>query len=161
MLFCPNDEIVDFDLSNVADQSWNNPVFYVQYAHARACSALRDLARACSQLNAGGKHLHTAHLHLLTDKAELSVIRRLSQFPRVVVSAAEGHAPHRIALFLYELAHDFHALWNRSKESPQLRFKVPHDCELMGARTALLAAAAQTMQTGLGLLGVKAVAEMR
>jgi arginyl-tRNA synthetase len=158
MLFRPSDETVDFDLANVVDQSWDNPAFYVQYAHARACAALRDLADAP---RAGEKYLHTVYLRLLTDDAELSVIKRISQFPRVIESAAEGHEPHRIALFLYELARDFHVLWNRSKESPQLRFKVPHDCELRGARTALLVAIVQTMQTGLGLLGVKAVVEMR
>lgn len=161
ILFRESDETLDFDLDNVVEQSWSNPVFYVQYAHARACSALRDLANAHSIPHVGEKIPYASCLRLLTDEAELSVIKRLSQFPRVIKSAAEGYAPQRIAFFLFELARDFHALWNRSKESPQLRFKVPGDCELTGARAALLAATARVMQKGLGLLGVKAVAEMR
>lgn len=160
-LFSPHTVALELDVENIADQSWNNPVFYVQYAHARACSALRNLKEACPGLQAGEKELHASHLHLLTHETELSVIKRLSQFPRVIEFAADRYEPQRIAFFLYELASAFHELWNRSKESPQLQFNVLTDRELLGARVALVAAAARTLQTGLGLLGVNAVSEMR
>jgi arginyl-tRNA synthetase len=161
ILFRKGDAALEFDLDDVADQSWDNPVFYTQYAHARACSAIRNLQEDCTGLDIGEKLLSAAHLHLLTDQAELSVIKRLSQFPRVIEFAAKGYEPQRIALFLYELAGAFHGLWKRSKESPQLRFNVHGDRELTRARGALVSAVVCTMQTGFGLLGVKAVSEMR
>jgi arginyl-tRNA synthetase len=161
ILYCKNNAPLELDLDNVADQSWNNPVFYVQYAHARACSALRTLQNACPGLDIGEKLLSATDLHLLTDQAELSVIKRLSQFPRVIEFAAERYEPQRIALFLYELAGAFHELWKRSKESPQLRFNVHDNRKLTRARGALVSAVVWTIRTGLGLLGVKAVSEMR
>ena len=152
MLYRKNDAPLDFDFQKVTEQSRDNPVFYVQYAHARINSVFRkaDLAQA-------GKD---AELNRLTDASEMDVIRRLAQYPRVVEAAASAHEPHRIAFYLYELASDFHSLWNRGKDDPHLRFILEDDPKLTAARLALLNAIRYVLANGLKILGVNPVEEM-
>jgi arginyl-tRNA synthetase len=112
-------------------------------------------------LELSGKQLSEARLDLLQDEAELAVIKRMSHYPRIVESSAQAHEPHRIAFYLYELASEFHGLWSRGKELPHLRFIVDADRELTRARVGLVASAAQVIRSGLGLLGVQPISEMR
>jgi arginyl-tRNA synthetase len=161
MLFRKNDAMLDFDFDKVVEQSRDNPVFYVQYAHARAHSVLRNVRELMPDLKISGKHLADAQFALLTDDGELAVLRRMAHYPRLVESSALAHEPHRIAFYLYELASEFHGLWSRGKELPKLRFIVEADQELTKARVGLVAAVAQVIRSGLGILGVKPVFEMR
>jgi arginyl-tRNA synthetase len=161
MLYRKNDAPLDFDFAKVVEQSRENPVFYVQYAHARSQSVMRNVQEAGIKLETSGKALAKADFSQLKDEAELAVIKRMSHYPRIIESAAHAHEPHRIAFYLYELASEFHGLWNRGKESPHLRFIVENDHELTKARVALIAAVARIIQTGLGILGVQPISEMR
>jgi arginyl-tRNA synthetase len=161
MLFRKNDAMLDFDFAKVMEQSRDNPVFYVQYAHARIQSVLRNAKKLDQPIEMRGKDLKAGQLDLLKDEAELAVIKRMSHYPRIIESAALAHEPHRIAFYLYELASEFHGLWNRGKELPQLRFIVEDKMELTKARLALVAAVAQTIRSGLGVLGVQPISEMR
>ena len=156
MLYRKNEAPLDFDFAKVTEQSKDNPVFYVQYAHARICSVLR---------NAGAEGFWPApegeiEFNLLTDEAELAVTRRLAAFPRLLESAALAHEPHRISFYLYELAGDFHSLWNKGKEAPQLRFIIPAQRQLTMTRMAFLSAIRYSLANGLNILGVKPVEEM-
>jgi arginyl-tRNA synthetase len=160
MLYRKNDAPLDFDFAKVLEQSRDNPVFYVQYAHARASSVLRNVREAYPDLDAGERELAKADLDKLEDDAELGLIRRLAQFPRQVEAAATAHEPHRIGFYLYELAGDFHGLWNRGKDLPQLRFIYEHDRELTRARVALVAATKRVLALGMGILGVHAMDEL-
>ncbi|MEM7191799.1 MAG: arginine--tRNA ligase [Pseudomonadota bacterium] len=160
MLYRKNDAPLDFDFAKVTEQSRDNPVFYVQYAHARAKSVLRNAAEAFPDLALDPAHLASADLDLLADESELALIRRLAQFPRLVEAAAQAHEPHRVAFYLYDLAGDFHGLWNRGKDLPQLRFIHQTDRELTRARVALVVAAQQILALGLGILGVGALDEL-
>ncbi|MGB0087126.1 MAG: arginine--tRNA ligase [Rhodomicrobiaceae bacterium] len=161
MLFRKNDAPLDFDFAKVVEQSRDNPVFYVQYAHARTQSVMRNVQELAPGLETGGKALAGARFELLQDEAELAVIKRMSHYPRIIESSAQAHEPHRIAFYLYELASEFHGLWNRGKELPHLRFIVGDDQELTRARVALVAAVAQVIRSGLGILGVQPISEMR
>ncbi len=160
MLYRKNDAPLDFDFAKVLEQSRDNPVFYVQYAHARASSVLRNVREVLPDLAVGEHELALADLERLDDEAELGVIRRLAQFPRLVEAAAAAHEPHRIGFYLYELAGDFHGLWNRGKDLPQLRFIYESDRELTRARVALVAATKRVLALGLGILGVPAMDEL-
>jgi arginyl-tRNA synthetase len=160
MLFRKNDAPLDFDFVKVTEQSRDNPVFYVQYAHARASSVLRNLRDVYPDLDLGGGALAQSDLDRLTDPAEVALIRKIAQFPGLVESAAKTHEPHRIAFYLYDIAGEFHGLWNRGKDSPQLRFIYETDRELTRARVALVAATKQVLASGLGILGVTAMHEM-
>jgi arginyl-tRNA synthetase len=160
MLYRKNDAPLDFDFAKVTEQSRDNPVFYVQYAHARANSVLRNVAEAFPDLDLEERALAESDLGRLTDEAELALIRRLAQFPRLVETAAMAHEPHRIGFYLYDLAGDFHALWNRGKDLPQLRFIYESDRELTRARVALVAATKRVLASGLGILGVHAMHEL-
>jgi len=160
MLFRKNDATLDFDLAKVIEQSKDNAVFYVQYAHARCSSVLRqaadyplsdDPASMAASCDRSG----------LTDQAELSVMHRISQFPRIVEAAALAHEPHRLAFYLYDLASDFHSLWNRGKDSPKLRFVIEDDRVLTQARLSLVEAVRFVLFAGLSVLGVSAPNEMR
>lgn len=154
MLFRKNEAPLDFDFAKVTEQSKDNPVFYVQYAHARTCSVLR---------NAAAEGLHPAEapdFGLLGDEAEQGIIRRIAEFPRLIESAAAAHEPHRIAFYLFELAGDFHALWNKGKDSPQLRFILPEDVNLTTTRLAFLRAIRYVLSNGLRILGVRPAEEM-
>ncbi len=161
MLTRKNDAPLDFDLEKVLEQSRDNPVFYVQYANARAMSVLRHAAEAFPQLSKEPEELAAIPLNPLTDSGELDVIRKLAEWPRVVESAAEAHEPHRIAFYLYDVAAAFHGLWTRGKDEAELRFLVPGRPELTAARVALVRAVAFVIASGLQVFGVEPVEEMR
>ena len=156
MLTRKNDAPLDFDLAKVTEQSRDNPVFYVQYAHARSRSVLRNAVAEFP-----GIEIAAADLHRLTDSGELALIKLMAGWPRVVESAAEAHEPHRIAFYLYDLAAAFHGLWNRGKEDAGLRFLIAEDPALTAARLALIKAMALTIASGLEIFGVEPVEEMR
>jgi arginyl-tRNA synthetase len=160
MLYRKNDAPLDFDFVKVTEQSRDNPVFYVQYAHARASSVLRNVREAFPDLDLEEGALAKSDLSRLADEGEVALIRRLAQFPRLVEGAALAHEPHRIGFYLYDLAGDFHGLWNRGKDLPQLRFIYESDRELTRARVALVAATKRVLASGLGILGVHAMHEL-
>jgi arginyl-tRNA synthetase len=162
MLFRKNDAPLDFDLAKVIEQSRDNPVFYVQYGHARGHSVLRNAREAFPDLPddiAGAAAI--ANLELLSDPAELSLIRQIALYPRVVEAAAGAHEPHRIAFYLYDLASEFHALWTLGNASPHLRFIIHNDRQLTLARLVLVGGVVTVLASGLALLGVGAPDEMR
>jgi arginyl-tRNA synthetase len=160
MLYRKNDAPLDFDFAKVTEQSRDNPVFYVQYAHARASSVLRNVSETFADLGITEDTLVQADLNQLNDDGEIALIRRLAQFPRIVEGAAQAHEPHRLGFYLYDLAGDFHGLWNRGKDLPQLRFIYGSDRELTRARVALVAATKRVLALGLGILGVQAMHEL-
>ena len=160
MLYRKNDAPLDFDFVKVTEQSRDNPVFYVQYAHARACSVLRNVRDVFPDLDLEEGALANGDLGRLNDPAEIALIRRMAQFPSIVQAAAAAHEPHRMGFYLYDLASDFHGLWNRGKDSPQLRFIYQSDRELTRARIALVAATKRVVASGLGILGVHALHEL-
>ena len=160
MLYRRNDAPLDFDFVKVTEQSRDNPVFYVQYAHARASSVLRNVRGVFPDLDLGGRILARSDLDRLSDAAEVALIRKIAQFPGIVEASAQAHEPHRIAFYLYDIAGEFHGLWNRGKDSPQLRFIYETDRELTRARVALVVATKQVLASGLGILGVMAMHEM-
>lgn len=161
MLYRKNDASLDFDFAKVTEKSRDNPVFYVQYAHARAHSVLRMAGEAFPGLAVDSQQVAGADTSRLTDEGELALMRRLAQYPRLIEQAAGAHEPHRIAFYLYELASDFHGLWNRGKDLPHLRFIREDDEVLTLSRLALVAATAHTLASGLLILGVQAPREMR
>jgi len=160
MLYRKNDAPLDFDFVKVTEQSRDNPVFYVQYAHARASSVLRNVVESFPDLDPEEGALASGDLGLLTDAAEVALIRRIANFPRLVEAASIAHEPHRIGFYLYDLAGDFHGLWSRGKDLPQLRFIYESDRELTRARIALVAATKRVLASGLGILGVHAMHEL-
>ncbi|HYZ33389.1 MAG TPA: arginine--tRNA ligase [Crenalkalicoccus sp.] len=155
MLTRKADAQMEFDLDKVVEQSRDNPVFYVQYAHARCRSVLRQVG------DPAPASLATAPLHHLSDPAELGLIRRLAAWPRTVEAAALAREPHRIAFFLHDLAGDFHVLWNKGRDDSTLRFIRGDEPEATGARLALVAATASVIRSGLAVMGVTPVEEMR
>jgi arginyl-tRNA synthetase len=161
MVFRKNDAPMDFDFAKVTEQSKDNPVFYVQYAHARTCSIFRQAKQEMPELAVDNAALGAARLELLDDDGEMALIRRLAEYPRTVEAAAEAHEPHRVAFYLHDLASDFHAHWNRGKELPQLRFITPDQPESTTARLALVEATKLVLSSGLSMLGVTAPEEMR
>ena len=158
MLTRKNDVALDFDFDKVTEQSKDNPVFYVQYANARVNSILRKAREA--GLDVSDASLSAAHLAHLGHEAEMGVIRKLGEWPRLVEIAAKGHEPHRVAFYLYELASDFHGLWNRGNEDESLRF-LQGDTAKSQAKIALARAVGVVICAGLGILGVTPVEEMR
>jgi arginyl-tRNA synthetase len=161
MLYRKNDAPLDFDLAKVLEQSKDNPVFYVQYAHARASSVFRNAAETFPQLTAESPQVRGADLSRLSDAGELDLVRKLAAFPVVVEGAARAHEPHRLAFYLYDLASAFHTQWTKGNELPHLRFIQATDGTLTAARLALIVANQQVLATGLALLGVQAPQEMR
>ncbi len=159
MLTRKNDVALDFDFDKVTEQSKDNPVFYVQYANARVNSILRK-ARGEAGMDVSDASLSAAHLAHLGHEAELDVIRKLGEWPRLVEIAAKGHEPHRVAFYLYELASEFHGLWNRGNDDDSLRFIQP-DTAISAAKIALARAVGVVICAGLGILGVTPVEEMR
>lgn len=160
MLTRRNDAPLDFDFEAVTEQSRDNPVFYVQYAHARACSVLRRAAESLGG-EVGDGALKRADLDRLTHDAEFALIKALGGWPRLVETAAEAHEPHRVAFFVHDLASEFHRFWNRGKEEPDLRFIVDEDRELTLARAALVKGVATVIASGLEVMGVEPAEEMR
>ena len=161
MLTRRNDAPLDFDFARVAEQSKDNPVFYVQYAHARSCSVFRQAGEILPALDTGHASLLNADYANLTNEGELSLIKKLTTWPRVIESAAETHEPHRIAYYLYDVAADFHAHWNRGRDEPDLRFVRPDNLPLTLARLALVKSVATVIASGLVLFGVEPAEEMR
>jgi arginyl-tRNA synthetase len=162
MLFRKNDAVLDFDLAKVIEQSRDNPVFYVQYGHARGQSVFRNARAAFLDLPADIADLaETAELERLSDPAERALMRRIALYPRVVEGAALAHEPHRIAFYLYDLASDFHALWTLGNASPHLRFIIQDDPQTTLARLVLVQGVVTVLASGLALLGVGAPNEMR
>ena len=161
MLFRKNDATLDFDLAKVIDQSKENPVFYVQYAHARACSVLRKAVAAFPDMDVSAQVLAKADMSLLTDDGEMALIRLLAQYPRAVQASAAAHEPHRLAFYVHELASAFHGHWNRGDVQPELRFINQDRRELSESRLALVKLFTQVLRSGLNVLGVSAPEEMR
>ena len=159
MLTRKNDAPLDFDFDKVLEQSRENPVFYVQYAHARVMSVLRRCAD--EDIAADDATLQVADLSGLTHEAELTVARKLAEWPRLVEIAARTNEPHRVAFYLYELAGDFHALWNRGNELPELRFIQDDGATASQPKIALARAVSVVISAGLGILGVEPAQEMR
>lgn len=156
MLTRKNDAQLDFDFAKVLEQSRDNPVFYVQYAHARISSALKRAEATFGDLDVSG-----ADMSLISDSSELEMLMMLAQWPRQVRAAASAHEPHRIAFYLYELAGNLHSLWNRGNDNPALRFIVEDNKTVTASRMALLLTTRQVLQSGLQVLGVTPMEEMR
>ncbi len=161
MLFRKSDAPLDFDFQKVTEQSKDNPVFYVQYAHARVHSVFNQAKEQLPGLDLSDAALAGADLTRLVDEGELGLLKRIAQWPRVVEGAAEAHEPHRIAFYLHDLASDLHGHWNRGKDLPQLRFVNHEDPLSSHARLAMVRAVASVLASGLALLGVTAPIEMR
>jgi arginyl-tRNA synthetase len=162
MLFRKNDAALDFDLAKVVEQSRDNPVFYVQYGHARAQSIFRNARAAFADLPADVASLtDEANLDRLSDPAELALMRRIALYPRIVEAASLAHEPHRIAFYLFDLASEFHALYTLGNASPHLRFIIQNDRQMTEARLVLVQGVATVLASGLALLGVGAPDEMR
>jgi arginyl-tRNA synthetase len=166
MLFRKNDAVLDFDLAKVIEQTKDNAVFYVQYGHARGHSIFRRargevLADLPEDDTARAAYLGEAAVERLTDPAELSLLRQLAVYPRVVEAAAVAHEPHRIAFYLYDLASEFHALFSKGNESPHLRFIMTNDAEITKARLAMVQGVVSVLASGLAILGVQAPTEMK
>ena len=151
MLFRKNDAPLEFDFTRVQQESRDNPVYYVQYAHARLCSLLRQ----------GQGYEQDGDLSLLTHEAELGLIRHLALFPRTVEAAALAHEPHRIAFYLHDLAACFHGLWSQGNKDPALRFLVADNKALTMARLQMIRATQQVFASGLGILGIEPRQELR
>jgi arginyl-tRNA synthetase len=166
MLYRKNDAVLDFDLAKVIEATRENPVFYVQYGHARGESIFRNARAEMPNLVPAtaaerARALRYAPLEKLTDKGELALLRRIALYPRLVEAAASAHEPHRVAFYLYELASEFHAHWTRGKDMPQLRFIIGNDPDTTAARLALVQGILTVLASGLALLGVAAPDEMR
>jgi len=162
MLFRKNDAVLDFDLVKVLEQSRDNPVFYVQYGHARAQSVFRNARAAFADLPHDVAQLaELADLARLDETAELALMRQIALYPRILAGAAAAHEPHRIAFYLFDLASEFHALWTLGNASPHLRFIIQNDRQLTEARLVLVQGVATVLASGLARLGVEAPNEMR
>jgi arginyl-tRNA synthetase len=167
MLYRKNDAVLDFDLAKVIEHSRDNPVFYVQYGHARGASIFRHAREDMPQLalpielQARAVCLAGARVEKLTDAGELSILRRIALYPRVIEAAALAHEPHRVAFYLYDLASEFHTFWTRGKDLPHLRFIIQNDPIMTMARLALVQGIITVLASGLALLGVEAPEEMR
>ncbi len=156
MLYRKNEAPLDFDFAKVTEQSKDNPVFYVQYAHARICSVLRKAEEQGIAVRQDGGFAFDQ----LTDESEISIARKLAEYPRLIESAALAHEPHRVSFYLYELASEFHSLWNKGKEQPHLRFILEDNSGLTLTRLAFLRAIRYGLANGLRVLGVTPSVEM-
>ena len=165
MLFRKNDAVLDFDLAKVLEQSKDNPVFYVQYGHARGHSIFKNAREMLPDLPeddaARAAWLGDAPVERLTDPAELDLLKRLALYPRMLEAAATAHEPHRIAFYLYDLASEFHALWTKGRDLPYLRFIMTNDAVITRARLAMVQGVVSVLASGLAVLGVQAPTEMR
>jgi arginyl-tRNA synthetase len=164
MLYRKNDAVLDFDLAKVIEQSKDNPVFYVQYGHARGRSVFRNAREAFPDFSdeaLSPQSLIKAPLERLEHPGEIALIKRIGQYPRIVEAAALAHEPHRIAFYLYELASEFHAHWTQGNQLPHLRFIILDDPTLTRARLALVQGVVTVLASGLKILGVEAPEEMR
>ena len=146
------DTVIDFDFEKVKEQSKDNPVFYVQYASARACSILRNAAELGLSVEQNVKNLYTPQ--------DIILIKKLAEFPKIVEAVAVQHEPHRIIYFLHELANEFHSFWAKGSEDSNLRFIIEGSKDLTLARLALANAVKTTIRSGLELIGVAALEKM-
>jgi arginyl-tRNA synthetase len=160
LLFRRNEASMDFDFAKVKEQTRENPVFYVQYAHARACSIARTAGNEMPELDISPTALQGAQLDLLSSPDDIELLRALAQWPRLVAAAARAHEPHRLAFYLHDLAAAFHSFWAKGKQQPSLRFVNPEQSDLTQARLAMVWAVQQVLGLGLGLLGVSAPEEL-
>jgi arginyl-tRNA synthetase len=154
------DSPIDLDLDLWARRTQDNPVFYVQYAHARTCSVFRMAASELPALDLSEEAVKAAEIELLATPAELDLVRVLAAWPRTVAGAAVAHEPHRVAFYLHDLAAAFHGFWAKGKEDTSLRFVNPEQPKLTLARLALVEAVRQVLVNGLTLLGVSAPEEL-
>jgi len=161
MLTRKNDAPLDFDLEKVVEQSRENPVFYVQYAHARGCSVQRHAVEEFLTIPQDDAGLANVDLNLLTDSGELALIKKLAEWPRMVEAAAQAYEPHRIAFYLQEVAASFHGLWTRGKDDTALRFLQADNEALSAARLAMIRAVLIVIGSGLATIGVTPIEEMR
>ncbi len=161
MLYRKNSEPLDFDFAKVTEQSKDNPVFYVQYAHARCMSVFRQAKEAFPDLDFDGLDLSSAVMGVIEDPTELQLVAKLAEYPRVIEAAAQSQEPHRVAFYLYDLASSFHAHWNKGKDQPELRFVNDKNRELSIARLGLVRAVASVLKSGLTITGTDAPVEMR
>ncbi|MBL0374893.1 arginine--tRNA ligase [Rhizobium sp. KVB221] len=161
MIYRKNSEPLDFDFAKVTEHSKDNPVFYVQYAHARCSSVFRQAAEAFPDLDVTTANLAGLAEKLISDPNELQLVAKVAEYPRVIESAAAAMEPHRIAYYLYDLASLFHSHWNKGKENPDLRFVNDKDRELSVARLGLVRAVAAVLKSGLSITGTSAPEEMR
>jgi arginyl-tRNA synthetase len=161
MLYRKAEAPLDFDFAKVTEQSKDNPVFYVQYAHARVKSVFRQVANDMAELDVSHASLEKADLSLLQDAGEIALIRKTAEFPRIIEQAARSDEPHRLAFYLYELASELHSHWSKGKESPELRFINPKNAQLTLSRLVLLRSISSVIASGLTIVGVDAPEEMR
>lgn len=161
MLYRKSEAPLDFDFAKVTEQSKDNPVFYVQYAHARCHSVLRQAKIEMPDLDTSHKALMKADLSLLQNESEIGLIKKMAEFPRMIEQAAVSDEPHRVAFYLYELASELHGHWAKGKESPELRFINPKSANISLARLAMLHAVTGILFSGLSIIGASAPKEMR
>ena len=155
-----NDVSFDFDLVKVKEQSKDNPVFYVQYCHARICSVLRHATDMFGPDVASDKNLSGASMDLLTDVDELALIKLMAAWPRAIAAATLAHEPHRLCFYIHDLAAAFHSLWNKGKDEATLRFLIEGNRELTLARLAMIVACRNIIAAGLDIFGVTPMQEM-
>lgn len=160
MLTRKNDASLEFDFTKVTEQSKDNPVFYVQYGYARVFSVLKKAQDAIKNFDVSDNALKAADLSLLNDESELQLIKTMVNWPRIVESAAISHEPHRVAYYLYDLASEFHALWNKGNDRVDLRFVIEDNKDITVARLAMIRAFSKIIASGLNILGVEPVNEM-
>jgi arginyl-tRNA synthetase len=160
MLYRKSSEPLDFDFAKVTEQSKDNPVFYVQYAHARCMSVFRQAREAFPDVDIDSLDLSEMTKGIVDDN-EIQLIGKLAEYPRVVEAAAQSQEPHRLAFYLYDLASFFHAHWNKGKDQPELRFVNDKSRELSIARLGLVRAVASVLKSGLSITGTAAPDEMR
>jgi arginyl-tRNA synthetase len=161
MLYRKSSESLDFDFAKVTEQSKDNPVFYVQYAHARCASVMRQALETFPDLDLSPQALATADLSDLAHESELALIGKLSEYPRMIEAAASGQEPHRVAFYLYDLASLLHAHWNKGRDEPGLRFVNDKNRQSTIARLGLVYAIASVLKSGLTITGTNAPEEMR
>lgn len=161
MLYRKSSEPLDFDFAKVTEQSKDNPVFYVQYAHARCMSILRQAQEAFPDLDLASLDLASAVKGKIVDPTELQLVAKLAEYPRLIEAAAQSQEPHRLAFYLHDLASSLHSHWNKGKDSPELRFVNDKDRELTIARLGLVHAVASVLKSGLTITGTEAPLEMR
>ena len=160
LMYRRNDAAMDFDFALVKEQTKDNPVFYVQYAHARAYSIFKTALRDLPALDVSPEALANADIELIQSSAELDLVRVLAAWPRTVTAAAIAHEPHRIAFYVHELAAAFHGFWAKGKDDPSLRFVNADQPELTLARLALVDSVRQVIVNALDILGVSAPEEL-
>ena len=161
MLYRENNKLLDFDFAKVVEKSKDNPVFYVQYAHARSASVFRNVLETFPDLTIESVSAGNVDLARLDDPGELQLVKALALFPKLAGDAARAHEPHRLAFYLFELASAFHSQWTRGNDLPQLRFIQEEDRSLTAARCAMVAATQRVLSSGLAVLGVEAPLAMR